>query len=59
MGKDYEKYGISEVIYEEEQSFEANTSMSARYATSGKDLTKDQCYYNSAMVKTFREAVEG
>ncbi|MFC1899983.1 class II aldolase/adducin family protein [Chloroflexota bacterium] len=59
VGKEYEKYGISDAIYEEERSMEANASMSARYATPGKDLTKDQCYYNAAMVKTFREAVEG
>lgn len=59
VGKDYEKYGISDAIYEEGRSFDATARMADRYATPGKDMTKDQCYYNAAMVKTFREAVEG
>ncbi|MEK7353275.1 MAG: class II aldolase/adducin family protein [Chloroflexota bacterium] len=59
VGKDYEKYGISDAIYEEGRTMDANARMSDRYATPGKDLTKDQCYYNAAMVKTIREAVEG
>jgi hypothetical protein len=33
--------------------------MKDRYATPGKDMTNDQCYYNAAMAKTFREAIEG
>ena len=33
--------------------------MTERYTTPGKDREKDLCYYNAAMVKTFREAVEG
>ena len=59
VGKDYEKYGISGITYEEERSMDANARMSDRFSTPGKDLIKDQCYYNAAMVKTFREAVEG
>ena len=59
VGRDYEKYGISDITYEEERSMEANAKMSDRFSTPGKDLIKDQCYYNAAMVKTFREAVEG
>jgi len=60
VGKDYEKYGISETTYEEGRSLGAKVRMmSDRYATPGKDMIKDQCYYNAAMAKTFREAVEG
>ena len=59
VGKDYVKYGIPKEIYEEGRLMDANARMSDRYATPGKDMTKDQCYYNAAMVKTFREAVEG
>ena len=33
--------------------------MKDRFGTPGKDMTKDLCYYNAAMAKTFREAVEG
>ncbi|MFC1874517.1 class II aldolase/adducin family protein [Chloroflexota bacterium] len=59
VGKDYEKYAISEATYEEGRRLESNARMSDRFATPGKDLIKDQCYYNAAMVNTFREAVEG
>ena len=57
VGKDYEKYGISQAVRSEGRRLSA--AMGERYATPGKDLTKDQCYYNAAMVKTFPEAVEG
>ncbi|MFC2071788.1 class II aldolase/adducin family protein [Chloroflexota bacterium] len=57
VGKDYEKYAISDAIFEEARK--QTDEMWERNATPGKDLTKDQCYYNAAMVKTFREAVEG
>ncbi|MFC2072909.1 class II aldolase/adducin family protein, partial [Chloroflexota bacterium] len=57
VGKDYEKYGISDATYEEGRGL--NTEMMARHDTPGKDKMKDQCYYNAAMVKTFREALEG
>jgi hypothetical protein len=33
--------------------------MKDRNATPGKDMTNDQCYYNAAMAKIFREAIEG
>jgi len=59
VGKDYEKYAISDAIYGEGRRISASARMMDRYATPGKDLIKDQCYYNAAMVKTFREAVEG
>ncbi|MFC2071840.1 class II aldolase/adducin family protein [Chloroflexota bacterium] len=58
VGKDYEKYAISDAIFEEQHP-ERYTEMMARHDTPGKDKVKDQCYYNAAMVKTFREAVEG
>jgi ribulose-5-phosphate 4-epimerase/fuculose-1-phosphate aldolase len=58
-GKDFEKYGISEEVYEEGRRIDASARMGDRYNTPGKDMTKDQCYYNAAMAKTFREAVEG
>lgn len=57
VGKDYEKYAISEATIKEH--LRLNNLMRERHATPGKDQTKDLCYYNAAMVKTFREAVEG
>jgi hypothetical protein len=33
--------------------------MRERFDVPGKDMTRDICYYNAAMAKTFREAVEG
>lgn len=57
VGKDYEKYAIDEATLAEGRKLSA--AMRGRYDTPGKDITKDQCYYNAAMVKTFREAVEG
>ena len=57
VGKDYEKYGFNEKILAESRRL--SSQMRDRFNTPGKDLTKDQCYYNAAMVKTFREAVEG
>ena len=33
--------------------------MRDRHTIPGKDITKDLGYYNAAMVKTIREAVEG
>jgi ribulose-5-phosphate 4-epimerase/fuculose-1-phosphate aldolase len=60
VGEDYEKYGIGETTDKERRSLGPKVRMmSDRYATPGKDMIKDQCYYNAAMVKTFREAVEG
>jgi ribulose-5-phosphate 4-epimerase/fuculose-1-phosphate aldolase len=56
-GKDYEKYAFDEATLKE--FIRSSTTMKERYSTPGKDTTKDQCYYNAAMVKTFREAVEG
>jgi ribulose-5-phosphate 4-epimerase/fuculose-1-phosphate aldolase len=57
VGKDYEKYAFDDATIKEHLRLAA--SMSERYSTPGKDLAKDQCYYNAAMVKTYREAVEG
>jgi ribulose-5-phosphate 4-epimerase/fuculose-1-phosphate aldolase len=57
VGKDYEKYAIGDETFAEGRRLSAD--MSKRYPTPGKSLSKDQCYYNAAMVKTFREAVEG
>lgn len=57
LGHDYEKYAFNDATLKEH--LRLSNTMRARFATPGKDLTKDQCYYNSAMVKTFREAVEG
>jgi len=56
FGRDYEKYSIDDATIKEH--FRLSGTMKDRFATPGKDLTKDQCYYNSVMVKTFREAVE-
>lgn len=57
VGKDYEKYAFSDVTIKEHLRLSAQ--MRDRFDMPGKDLTKDQCYYNAAMVRTFREAVEG
>jgi len=57
VGKDYEKYALSDATVKEH--IRLTNIMKDRFATPGKDLIKDQCYYNAAMVKTFREAVEG
>ncbi|MFC1873808.1 class II aldolase/adducin family protein [Chloroflexota bacterium] len=56
-GKEYEKYAISEDTLKAGKKLSA--VMRERHNTPGKDQTKDLCYYNAAMVKTFREAVEG
>ena len=57
VGKDYVKYAISESTFKEGRRL--SSVMMGRFATPGRDNRKDQCYYNAAMVKTFREAVEG
>jgi len=57
VGKEYEKYGLDDATIKEH--FEISTKMGERFVTPGKDQTKDLCYYNAAMAKTFREAVEG
>ena len=57
VGKDYEKYALDDATLKEHRRLTA--TMRDRFATPGKDMVKDQCYYNAAMVKTFREAVEG
>ncbi len=57
VGKDYEKYAIDDATIKEHLRLAKN--MTERYSTPGKDMAKDQCYYNAAMVRTFREAVEG
>ncbi|MFC1893456.1 class II aldolase/adducin family protein [Chloroflexota bacterium] len=57
VGKDYEKYAFDDATIKEH--IRLINVMRERHATPGKDQTKDLCYYNAAMVKTFREAVEG
>ncbi len=57
VGKDYEKYAMSDATIKEH--LRLDSLMRERNAIPGKDLAKDQCYYNAAMAKTFREAVEG
>ncbi len=57
VGWDYEKYAFSDAIIEEQRKL--GSKHRERYATPGKDMTKDQCYYNAAMAKTFRDSVEG
>jgi len=57
VGKDYEKYAFDDSTIREH--IRLSNIMRERHATPGKDQTKDLCYYNAAMVKTFREAVEG
>ena len=57
VGKDYVKYAYDDETLKEH--FRLGEAMRDRFNTPGKDMTRDICYYNSAMVKTFREAVEG
>lgn len=57
VGKEYEKYGFDDATLKEHVKL--NSKMLERHATPGKDKIKDICYYNAAMAKTFREAVEG
>jgi ribulose-5-phosphate 4-epimerase/fuculose-1-phosphate aldolase len=56
-GRDYEKYAIDDATIKEH--IRLSSIMRERHTTPGKDQTKDLCYYNAAMVRTFREAVEG
>lgn len=57
VGKKYEKYAFDDLTVKEH--LRLNSIMLRRVATPGKNTTKDLCYYNAAMAKTFREAVEG
>jgi len=57
VGKDYERYAFEDATIKEH--FRLSSKMRERHATPGKDQTKDICYYNAAMARTFREAVEG
>lgn len=57
LGHDYVKYALDDATINE--SLRLSSTMKDRFATPGKDLTKDQCYYNAAMARTFREAIEG
>ncbi|MDP2730982.1 MAG: class II aldolase/adducin family protein [Dehalococcoidales bacterium] len=59
VGKDYEKYAFSDEIIQEARRLAITSSTRDRFPTPGKDMTKDQCYYNAAMARTFREAIEG
>jgi ribulose-5-phosphate 4-epimerase/fuculose-1-phosphate aldolase len=57
VGKDYEQYAFTDETISEHRRLGA--AMRERFATPGKDMAKDMCYYNAAIVKSFREAVEG
>jgi ribulose-5-phosphate 4-epimerase/fuculose-1-phosphate aldolase len=57
VGKDYERHAFDNTIISEHMRM--SEKMKDRFGTPGKDMTKDQCYYNAAMAKTLREAVEG
>ena len=57
VGKAYETYAISEETLKHGRKL--SREKIGRYSTPGKDREKDLCYYNAAMVKTFRESVEG
>ena len=57
VGKEYEKYAFDEATIDEHLRLGA--AMHDRFATPGKDLTRDQCCYNAAMARTYREAIEG
>ena len=57
VGKDYEKYAFSDETINESRRLSA--AMMERYSTPGKDLTKDQCYYNAGMAGTLPHSVEG
>ena len=57
VGKEYEKYAFTDATIQESRRLSA--SMRERFDTPGKDLTKDQCYYNAAMAKTLGRAIEG
>ncbi len=57
VGKDYEKYAFNDATIKEH--LRLSTTMENRFAIPGKDMIKDLCYYNAAMAKTYREAVEG
>jgi ribulose-5-phosphate 4-epimerase/fuculose-1-phosphate aldolase len=55
VGKDYEKYAFSDETIREARKLSG--AMSDRYSTPGKDLTKDQCYYNAAMVRNLKQTI--
>jgi ribulose-5-phosphate 4-epimerase/fuculose-1-phosphate aldolase len=55
VGKDYEKYAFSDETIREAGKLSA--SMSERYSTPGKDLTRDQCYYNAAMARNLKQTI--
>ncbi|MBI2917950.1 MAG: class II aldolase/adducin family protein [Chloroflexi bacterium] len=57
VGKDYERYAFDDATVTEHRRLQA--SMRERFATPGKDNVRDNCYYNAAMARTFREAVQG
>ncbi len=56
VGKDYEKYAFTEDTIREARRL--SSTMRDRYDTPGKDLTKDQCYYNAAMARPLPFSVE-
>jgi ribulose-5-phosphate 4-epimerase/fuculose-1-phosphate aldolase len=60
VGRDYEKYAFSdETVIEDHKPRTTSTWARGPSGIPGQDLTRDQCYYNAAMAKTYRETVEG
>ncbi len=59
VGSDYGKYAFTEDTIRESRRLSA--AMKERYSTPGKDLIKDQCYYNASMARTlaFTTAQDG
>ncbi len=57
VGRDYAKYAFDDATLQEH--FRLGKLMGERFNTPGKDMARDQCNYNAAMARTFREAVEG
>ncbi|GEM_PF-2373800 len=57
VGREYEKHAFDDGTVSEH--LRLSSTMRERFATPGKDNVRDQCYYNAAMARTFREAVEG
>lgn len=57
VGRDYEKYAFTDDTIRESRRL--SSAMTERYSTPGKDLVKDQCYYNAAMARPIRMSPEG
>jgi ribulose-5-phosphate 4-epimerase/fuculose-1-phosphate aldolase len=58
VGRDYDKYAFDDATIKEHVRL--SSARRVRFVRPGIDMmAKDLCYYNAAMAKTFREAVEG